>query len=373
MKAIIHIGQSKAGSTSLQSFLLRNQETLRQKNLFYLRNRRWAGPDIELLIAGLRAGGADLTTNHYKRMITPVKPEEADEVITDLRARITKCAEENPNGLFVASCEQLFLWLEGADHISGLHSFLTELFDDVTYVCYLRRQEDWIASRYSQALRSGHVLTLDEHTQKQMSSVSAEERVNLWTSVVGTDRLNLRLLESDWLTGGDLITDFMDLTGVENADFESPERTNESFTPQSAEFARLINIACRNRKGAKKKTEELRRRVMRSLTVQSTGRDKLRLTPDQVDRVRAHYADENARLAAEWFPGRETLYPAKAARADTGETAETGHETLAAIALELLFASTDDMPRRTGRDPNRKARNRKEAQEARKARRQAAK
>jgi hypothetical protein len=372
MKAIIHIGQSKAGSTSLQSFLLRNQEQLRQKNLFYLRNRRWAGPDIELLLTGLLGAGADLTNSHYRRMITPVQPEEADEVLADLRARITKCAEENPGGVFVASCEQLFLWLEDASHIRGLHDFLTGLFDDITYVCYLRRQEDWIASRYSQALRSGHVLTLGEHAQKQMKSFSAEERINLWTSVIGTDRLNLRLLESDWLTGGDLITDFLDLAGIENTGFEPAERTNESFTPESAEFARLINIACRNRKGGKKKTEELRRRVMRSLTEQSTGKDKLRLSPDQVDQVRARYADENARIAADWFPGRETLYPARAARADAG-TADTGNETLAAIALELLLTSADSVPGRAGRDPNRKARNRKEAQQARKARRQAAK
>lgn len=342
MKAIIHIGQSKAGSTSLQSFLLRNQDALREHNIHYLRNRARTGPDIEMLLAGFMESGTDLTSNQIKRMVTPLDTDKADQIIGQWRARIVGCRDANPDGIFVASCEQLFLWLKDAAQIRGLHDFFSELFDDITYVCYLRRQEDWIASRYAQSLRSGHMLTLEEYTQKQMTQFSAEDRVNLWSDVVGAERMNLRLLETDWLTGGDLINDFMALTGVQNTGFEPPERANESFTPQCAEFARQFNMACRDRKGRRKKTEELRRKVMLSLTEQSKGQAKLRLSQAAVDQVRAHYADENARLAAAWFKDRDSLYPAKPATAETDT--QTNGDALAAITLELLLgeAPTND-------------------------------
>ena len=140
--------------------------------------------------------------------------------------------------------------------------------------------------------------TLEEFAQSQLDEVSAEDRINLWSEVVGAERMNIRLLESDWLTGGDLIPDFLALIGIENSGFIPPERANESFTPQCAEFARQFNTACHNRKGPREKTETLRRTVMRALTERSKGQGKLRLPQAWVDQIRNHYADENARIAA---------------------------------------------------------------------------
>ena len=372
MKAIVHIGQSKAGSTSLQSFLLKNRKRLEAGRLHYLRDRLGAGPDIELLVQGMLAAETDLSTNQNRRKITPLRPENAARAVSNWLSRLTECRDQNPDGVFVASCEQLFLWLESPEQIRGLHDVLSGLFDDVTYVCYLRRQEDWIASRYTQSLRAGHILTLEEYTDKQLRQFSAEQRVNLWADTVGKDRMKIRLLESDSLVGGDLITDFLALAGVDNTGFEPPERANESFTPQNAEFARQINLACRSRKGGRNRTEDLRRSIMRSLTDLSTGQDKLRLPQTLVARVRSHYAEENARLAAAWFSDRSELFPARPARDETSE-AGSGTETLAATALELMLAGGHQHQPDAGEKPGRKPANRNKAQKARKSKRQAAK
>ncbi len=63
MKAIIHIGMPKAGSTTIQECLWANRNTLLENGVVYSRMRQGQTPNREIWYAALLLSGADLATD----------------------------------------------------------------------------------------------------------------------------------------------------------------------------------------------------------------------------------------------------------------------------------------------------------------------
>lgn len=347
MEAIVHIGLPKTGTTSIQTWLAANAAALAAQGVTYDRmgfsGPRWRKAHVELSIVQADAAGR-LVESPRTRAVYGV---------TDLasqRAFVAGYAEAlagHLNGLstrkVVFSCEDIGITARGPQMVTGLDRVLNGLFDRVTYVAYLRRQDEWLLSRYSEALRAGETRTCAEYIESK-GDFDYFHLMDLWRRMVGTDRIVLRLLEPDVLRNGDLLEDFAAVIGVDPAGFTVPARMNESLSVPAAELVRQMNLAWPAFVGPAKAENPLRAGLAPFLTRQGKDDRKLRLPSSLSARVRLRTQATNEALRAAFFPERADLFPPRPTAEPVPDDVNTPTaEELCRIALDLVRALRMDI------------------------------
>lgn len=312
MKAVIHIGSPKAGSSSLQSFLIDTAALLSGHGLQYLRLQDYTRSNNELLDAAFLSAGSDLHSTDIARRLMKAPPDQVPQRMALYTQKLDQMrAAAGANDTYVASSEHPLVRLTNRAEIEGLHRFLSERFDTVTYVIYLRRSEDFILSRYSQYLRMRGTLSLTEFARKQSKRTSAVHDVLRWVEAVGQDRIKLRTLTRDTLVGGDIITDFLDILGA-NLDIPLPPRHNAAFSAPAAHLLRHVNSLLTEDDLGKHElsaSEILRSAVMKHLETAAPDGPPLRLSPPAGKAIRDAFGEAEEQLRAMFFPERDSLFP----------------------------------------------------------------
>ncbi len=215
----------------------------------------------------------------------------------------------------------------------ALLGWLGRFFDDVQVILYLRRQEDWLLSRYSQALRRGVTLKLSDYIRRN-SRQNFHAIASLWADAAGAAKTHVRLLEPGAMVDNDLIADFSSVIGVDTEGLKEPVRRNESFSVAGAEFLRRLNERMTSPHGnGDIRDNPLMERVPAKLTKWSEGGEKLRLSGEMIDLVRDANAGTNEQLRATFFPDRAEMFPARP-RSDAPEQ-QASAEEIADIGINL--------------------------------------
>lgn len=307
MKAVIHIGMPKSGTSTIQAFLQINRTALSDQGVLYDRFTPWSGSQYEFPVTALDAVGK-LVPPAYERN------ELGLHTHADQRAYVqrferhleTTLAQQGGHRVFVGSSEHIYPWLKTAEPICALDRFLTARFSDVRYLVYLRSQQELVLSSYSEAIRRGHTHSLDEHLRKS-GTINHLKTLNWWVNAVGQDRLDVRILAADHLRDGDLLADFCDLAGIRLSGLQRPERENTALSVEEIKLRRLLNkvLPRQNKKG---KMHVAYRTAMTLLLPVFSGQTRQRLTDAQQDEICALNAPHNERLRRRFFPERPDLF-----------------------------------------------------------------
>lgn len=313
MKAIIHIGMPKTGSTTIQTWMRSNRASIEAGGM------RSIGVDEPLrealtfapLHVALHEMGIDRRTllddvEIWMRFKTD-RIEGCYELLTEEFEKMS-----GKPGTFICSHEGLYG--HGEFHARALDKFLSRFFDDRTYVVYIRDTLDMLLSLYSQKLRNFREvlytkLDFPEVIDKWMEldhpfgKTSSIEHLFFWDEIVG-EKLNVRLLESDWLAKGDLIEDFASLIGVDA--HRKPGRTNESFAAEYTEYVRFLN-----RELGTALPAEIRRKALDILTAASAGKPKLAVSDEQAEKIRDKNRELEERVRKRFFTDRPRLFSPK--------------------------------------------------------------
>ncbi|WP_323034655.1 hypothetical protein [Pararhodobacter sp.] len=308
MKAIIHIGTQKTGTTTIQSFLMQNRAALIRQGIRYqpLSPRRTA--QMELGLAGIvRAGGVLAVPNKQRALGVRGQASQAafvDRFDDSLREGVKTWPEQT----YLASSEQIHAWLHTAERMQAMHQMLAKHFTQVRYVVYYRAQEEFMLSTYSEAIRRGEMSTLDQHIDAYLPHMNYHHRAMLWASVVGRENLTVRLFAKDALRNGDLLDDFCDVTGIDRGPLSTPTRKNPSLSVEEIALARRLaqRLPAYLPTGHPNPVFRLANAILRrKLPKPGTP---VTLTQAQALRIREANADANEKLRAEFFPDRETLF-----------------------------------------------------------------
>jgi len=313
MKAIFHIGRPKTGSTTIQVFLHQNRAALAEHGILY----RLADPEvttqIEFPVAALSACEKQVVDPYMARVygLTSVSAQRA---FADRRLQVTDAAlSEHPDmHTWVGSSEHVYPYLKRVHHVAALDALLCRRFDAVRYVVYLRRQEDLIPSAYVESVRRGDTIAFPDFIERFLAREQGDhmKRLRLWRRVVGADRIDVRLLERDALVGGDLIDDWCHMLGVDPAGLVRTPAKNESLAARDLERLRRLNVLIDGHRAESAVFQRLHETLTSALVRGGRrGADKLRLSPDQVARIRAANAASNERVRKIWFPERDELFP----------------------------------------------------------------
>jgi hypothetical protein len=259
---------------------------------------------------------ADLNSPDVAKRLLKAPAELVPERARLYAARLDDLRQTaGPQDTYVASSEHPLMRLQSPDEIAGLHDFLSARFTDVRYVVYMRRAEDFVQSRYSQYLRKRGTDGLEAFALKSAKRPGVADAVLRWVDVVGKDRLILRTLTRETLTGGDLIADFLDILGLARGPFTMPERRNEAFSEPAAHLLCHVNATLAEDDLGKHElsvAEMLRTAILAQLEQAAPEGRPLQMTLKARDAIRTASAEAEETLRALFFPDRDSLFPQSA-------------------------------------------------------------
>lgn len=222
MLGIVHIGAPKAGSTALQESLRANRGRLWAQGI-YAFAPEW-GPFDRALSARFADLREPVIPNLREKFPSPEAMRRwSERNWIDLKRRLDK---NRPEVTLLSS--EHFLDLTAPE---DLVAALSELFDELAVICYLRDPVDLYPSKINQQIRDG--LRLHELETAQEFHYRPAERIEAFAALLPPGRLIVRNYARANLEGGDIVRDFCarcgDLLGRPVKMPRVPEQSNESL------------------------------------------------------------------------------------------------------------------------------------------------
>ena len=272
MRAILHIGSPKAGSSAIQTAFWRQREALTALGLAYHPNPRALSTLYEALPSVPAALRSQFDTVDEARNWSAHKWTAFERAVADQQAEVTLLSSEH------------FLNLPDVD------AFITRLrglFSTIDVIAYVRDPVSLFPSSVDQKIRAGaraRDLFSDWDLANPMWAAAALDR---YRAVVGDAHLHVRNFERANLRDGDIVADIFarisSLTGRAVAPPDTPIRSNESFPGAAAAWFLVANEymggAARSKQAASQRQAMIKRiREARHLH----ALPKLKLEDDQI-------------------------------------------------------------------------------------------
>ena len=308
MKAVVHIGLPKTGTTTIQNLLWDNADALEKQGILYRRYRTNEVFQSEYAAVAFRSTRRLHEDKLRQRRFGFATLEELDAHVARFEEWFDMQIQDTTCDTWLISSELLTAGLRKQPGIRAIQEWLASKFSKVTYIVYFRRQDQWLESQYSQSLRNGDIRTFDQYLAEREGR-DYLEIFKLWSRVPGPENVRVRLMQPSSLKDGDLISDFCEMAGIDLSTIEPPRRRNESFSQRGAALVRWVNAAAAafwpKHTAASRYTRKLGHMFA---TVALRGGNKIRMTPEQRDQTLAQFEQSNEMLRQLLFPNRDTLF-----------------------------------------------------------------
>lgn len=300
---ILHIGQSKTGTSSIQRVLGARREALAKLGVCYPLAPGWANHGLlpASLVPVERLG-------HFNPAVWEGMAPAARLARFRVEFARELAAMPDTTRLLLISAEQMGGLLDSEASIGALRDLLAPHVGAVRVVMYLRRQDSHFASGYTQALRVGHVSppVLPAKGPETLRAYDYAALLDLWARVFGEAAVQPRVFERESLLNGDVVDDFLAFCGVPlEVPRDDPDRqSNLSLTPGGIELVRAMAEAMG---GKSEGASVLWRRFVQQANDHLPGQG-WRPDPGQAAAFLARFDAVNEAVRRRWFPDRATLF-----------------------------------------------------------------
>lgn len=276
----LHIGNHKTGSTSIQNYIEENTASLLARGLgVFLENPKEHNPRCGNTSGWITIEKDCLIDGRGARVSRP-------EV---LAARLAAT-----EGTTIVMSAEDFAYLYRPEEMATLKRHLSEYFDHIKVIAYLRRQDQQMLSFHRQGSRarnapsrafSGRDFTsLPCRAPHHDHYLDYHRRMTDWSAAFGADNMILRIYEPGRLKQGDALADFLDVLGMESP--TESKRYNESDGFERTKIGHLICEAMPQNA------------LSKALRGGTDNRRKALPSRDAARAFYAHYAESNRRLNA---------------------------------------------------------------------------
>lgn len=238
MRAILHIGIEKTGTTSIQSFLAMNRDVLKSQSILFPVS---PGNENHMLLAGYAA-------NDEKRDDIRMRNKIAtqDDLVGFRQKFASKFADEvrgSACDTVVLSGEHCSSRLVTREEVERLRSLFDGVFEDARIIVYLRRQDEFLLSTYSTQVRCGETRRLSlPAIEKRRDRYDFAKLLDLWSGVFGREAVTVRIFSRTSLVDGSVVSDFIQSAGLPaDLPYQMPTEKNQSLDTEALELLRLIN------------------------------------------------------------------------------------------------------------------------------------
>ena len=304
LRAIVHIGGEKTGTTTIQEFCRANREILAQQGILYPASLG-AANHLKLAAYALDDDNFEDDTRKFFGIKNPWGLRAfQSQVERDLENELR---QHDGAKVALLSNELIQSRLTKTSEIERLRDLLISLFSHVTIVIYLRRQDRVAVSHYSTKLKSdtdndGLVFPEISPDAELPRYFDYDSTLRLFEDVFGRDNVNARLLEPRFLKEGDLLKDFCFTCGIDhNEQFVAAarERENESLSTNAIAFYRKFNQ--RVPRFAGHGLNPLRSGLNMAMAKAFSGRGPDVAAAD-AKAFYEHFAEGNRQIAQRYFP-----------------------------------------------------------------------
>jgi hypothetical protein len=303
LELVLHIGTGKTGTSSIQAFLHRRRPKLERLGVLYpdspgIGRHRWLGLYLQ--------SDDEIARQLAVRRYDATEPAEFRRLFDQrLGAEIARARPAR----VVLSDELLY----GSPRavMERLGSFADRYGSRLRIVVYLRRQDDHLASRYQQVVKTGEVRRLAERVRAVGvgGTYDYHARLARWREVVAPDLLVVRRFERSAFVAGSLYQDFLDAAGIEARaeDLGVPRIRNASLDAESVELLRIVNLL---RLEDPEAATGLPGNLVLERELSASGHGPTLTLPEaELDTFMARWAESNRRVAQEFF-GADELFTA---------------------------------------------------------------
>lgn len=329
---ILHIGQSKTGTSSIQRVLGARRKELARLGICYPASPGWANHGL------LPASLVPLSMlGHFHPNLWEGMGAEA-RIARFRREFIAEMVALDPaTRLIVISAEQCSGLLTTRDAIARLRDLLAPLASRVRVVMYLRRQDAHLASGYTQALRVAHIgpPELPMAGPERLPQYDYARQLDDWAAVFGEAAIEPRIFERASLLHGDAVDDFLALAGIPlvvPAD-DPDRRSNLSLTPGAIDLVRALGGMLQRQKPGLSAASPLWRRFVSVVSEVLPG-PGWKPAPAQAAAFLARFAEVNEAVRRRWLPDRPALFTEMPEAAPAGTPPPPPPPVDAAAALE---------------------------------------
>jgi len=232
---LIHLGNKKTGSTSLQGFLAKNQEVL-------------DGRGVNFVSVGRRHIS-------HNRLFRPLRTEQAAEIWREIADEVAAA----PNMVHLMSSEVFF----DPSIAASMVNFMPDTLKAKTrMVVYLRRQDQYLEAMYKQMTKNGRVHAVPAEYVRLAGQELGDYAaiLSMFDQVAGPDTITVRRFERARLKDGDTIADFLHLLGMEATDPEFVQPGGVANETLSRAATQLLGAFARN---SKLNSREIAREILR--------------------------------------------------------------------------------------------------------------
>ena len=287
MQVTIHIGLEKTGTSSIQGFLNENRSVLLTQGVLFPISP--GKSNQRRLPAAAMSDDVGIRAQAIKRF----GPDFGTRLVRELQAEIAGSGADR----LLLSSEHCSARLQTVEEVQRLKGIIKTFGDEITVLVYLRRQDEFLTSIYSTAIRSGYTERFKVPTStRPHRRYDYRGLLELWSGVFGREAIRARLFQPSAWVGGHLLTDFCDAAALDPKDTPAPLR-NESMSVEALELLRLINTAA----GVGRDRSTIR------AAIKVTQGPKLSIDSD-TRRAFLQNFDSDNRWVAETFFGRSTLF-----------------------------------------------------------------
>lgn len=303
---ILHIGQSKTGTSSIQRVLGARRAELAAQGVCYPRSPGAANHG--LLPASLVP--VEMLGHFHPNLWEGAGPEAR---LARFRREFADEMARMPSGTrrLVLSAEQCGGLLTTHADVAKLRDLLAPHVGPMRVVMYLRRQDSHFASGYMQALRVAQIgpPVLPQAGPERLPAYDYAAVLALWADVFGEAAMQPRIFEPGSLRNGDVVDDFLALAGIDlTVPPDDPDRSaNQSLTPGGIDLIRAVGEALRASPTGLSAASPLWRRFVDAANHALPGRGWKPAAPEAAAFLQ-RFAAVNEAVRRRWFPERPALF-----------------------------------------------------------------
>ncbi len=294
----LHIGPPKTGTTTIQNFLSDNQKALNAHGICF--------PD-----PGYRYPGIDPhRTGHFLVRQRPAEGQKISDFKKGMN-KLQKLFEQydsvilSDEGIWKDSIRMTRFW-------PRISKELKDRKIDLKVIVYLRRQDLWVQSFWSQKIKVGKTsLSFQEFLQFLRESSYPMDYcayMDALSGMFGKEALIIRIMEKEQFRGPEhsLVSDFLDIFGLSLSDgfVEQQELRNPKISGTYLEIKRMLNMLPWFQSTRINSFTGIIRQVQELNPFQYDLKGHSFFAPGEQKQFRDSFTESNSRLAREYL-GRE--------------------------------------------------------------------
>lgn len=301
----IHIGTSKTGTTTIQTYCGINREQLKSKGVLfpimpYHYDRITENRNGHFLYATIYENGV-----RNKEKEKQVLKQELDYIVD--------CFKEYDNVLL----SEESIWWATATRRKGLWKYLQEHSQQNNYqvkiIVYLRRQDQFMMSRYNQIIKTdtgGGTQRFYEYFKdmngKYKCVMNYRQRLDYMAKFFPKENIVVKRFDRSYFYNGDLNADFLHILGVEIDDTfaELPKDENLGISVQSGELKRVLN-----RLGTMTFAENQKLlQMLNECEVLLPKREVSIMTTEHIEKFMKKFIDDNESIAVDYIGDGKPMF-----------------------------------------------------------------